>query len=33
MHDLNGEIQKVTDRHIGTIDTMLNEKQSEIMQV
>jgi ribosome recycling factor len=33
MHDLNGEIQKVTDRHIGTIDTMLNEKQTEIMQV
>ena len=33
MHDLNGEIQKLTDRHIGTIDTMLNEKQSEIMQV
>tara|TARA_B100000035_G_scaffold274249_1_gene250541 strand:+ start:414 stop:1040 length:627 start_codon:yes stop_codon:yes gene_type:complete len=33
MHDLNGEIQKVTDRHIGAIDTMLNDKQSEIMQV
>jgi ribosome recycling factor len=33
MHDLNDEVQKLTDRHVGTIDTKLSEKQSEIMQV
>ena len=33
MHDLNDEVQKLTDRHVGVIDTMLTEKQTEIMQV
>lgn len=33
MHDLNDEVQKLTDRHVSTIDTMLNDKQTEIMQV
>ena len=33
MHDLGEEVQKLTDRHVNTIDTMLNDKQAEIMQV
>ena len=33
MHDLNDEVQKLTDRHVGTIDGLLNDKQAEIMQV
>ncbi|MGB1155995.1 MAG: ribosome recycling factor [Alphaproteobacteria bacterium] len=33
MHDLGEEVQKLTDRHVSTIDTMLNDKQAEIMQV
>ena len=33
MYDLNEEVQKLTDRHIGTIDGLLNDKQAEIMQV
>ena len=33
MHDINDEIQKLTDQHVGSIDTMLTDKQSEIMQV
>ena len=33
MHDLGEEVQKLTDRHVSMIDTMLNDKQAEIMQV
>ena len=33
MHDNEGEIQKLTDRHIKTIDEHVEKKEAEIMTV
>ncbi|MGC6411470.1 MAG: ribosome recycling factor [Candidatus Puniceispirillaceae bacterium] len=32
-HQLEGDIQKVTDKHIATIDDMLSKKEADITQV
>lgn len=33
LHDLEDEVQKLTDRHVGEIDKLLASKEAEIMQI
>ena len=33
MHDLEGEVQKITDRFIKEVDDLVGEKEQEVMTV